>query len=467
MKKVLLIIPPKGEIIDVKQLDSQFPRIGISYIAAYLKQNNHEVKILDCIAQNFDYEVIEHKIKNYNPDFIIAGPYTEEVLRAYKVCEIAKKINSEIITVFGGPHVSAIPYETLEEFPLLDFVIYGEGELNTLNLVNRENPENIQGLGYRKDGEVIINPPASQIQDLDTLPYPAWDLYPLNEYRGRLTKNFNRKMNIPKLELPVLSVRGCPSNCNFCFKVYEGLRFRDPVKVVDEIEFLVNTYGVTDIFFAEGTFLAKSEHGTKICQEIIKRGLNKKISWVAETRVNAVDEESLKLLKEAGCEELYFGIESGDEEILKNSKKGITFEQMKKAIKLSKKIGIRACCFSIIGHPNETRESINKTVKLLMELDSDVMNISIMMPFPGTKIRELALKGEGNYRMLSNDWNTYTKQHGGPLELTNISLKELRKLQSQGYIKYFLRIQKIPYILRHFSPRKIIEIFTDLVKKGI
>ncbi|MBI2053851.1 MAG: B12-binding domain-containing radical SAM protein [Candidatus Staskawiczbacteria bacterium] len=466
MKKILLIIPPKGEIKDIKQMDSQFPRIGIAYIAAYLRENGHQVKILDAIALNLDAEKIKDELKKERPDFIGLGPFTEEIFRAYKVCEMAKEINKDIITVFGGPHASAMPKETLEEFPLVDYVIYGEGEETFLKLVNGETLADINGIAYRNNKNIIVNKPACPIRNLDSLPYPAWDLYPLHKYKGSLNKNFYRKMNILNLELPVLSVRGCPGNCNFCYKIYQGLRLRDPIKVVDEIEFLINTYKVTDIFFSEGTFLAKSEHGLKICKELIGRGLNKKISWVAETRVNIVDEVSLRLMKEAGCEELYYGIETGDEKILKNSKKGITFDQMKNAVKITKKAGIKPTCFSIIGHPYETEESIDKTINLLIKLNSDMMNIAIMMPFPGTEIRKMALNGKGNYRLLSNDWSTYTKQQGGPLELDNLPLTKLQKLQSKGYIKYFLRPQKIPYILSHFSLKKIKEIFIDLIKKA-
>jgi len=467
MKKILFFTPPKGEIRDVKQLESQFLRIGIAYIAAYLREKRHEVKVIDATALNLDIEQIKQEIEAENPDFIGMGPFTEEIFQAYKIIQLAKSINRNITTVFGGPHPSAMPEETLKEFPLVDYVIYGEGEETFFKLVNEQAPSDIDGLAYRtKNGDIVVNKPAYPIEDLDSLPYPAWDLFPLEQYRGRLVTNFNRKLNIPVLEIPVLSVRGCPSRCNFCFKVYEGLRFRDPVKVVDEMEHMVNTYGATDIFLSEGTFLAKSEHGKRICREIIDRGLNKKISWIAETRVNSVDEESLNLLREAGCKELCYGIESGDETILKNSGKGIGFEQMNKAINLTKKAGIRACCFSIIGHPYETEESINKTVELLMELDSDVMNIAIMMPYPGTKVREMALKGEGNYRLLSNDWSIYTKQEGGPLELQNLPLRDLQRLQSKGYIKYFLKPKRLPYIFKHFSPGKIFEITIDLFKKA-
>lgn len=466
MKKVLLIIPPRGEIRDKKQMDSQFPRIGIAYIAAYLRERGHQVKILDAVALGLDAKKITDELKKEDPDFVGLGPFTEEIFRAYEVCKIAKKINKNIITVFGGPHASAMPKETLKELPLVDYVVCGEGEETFLNLINGKNPAEIKGIAYRNNKNIIINEPACPIENLDDLPYPAWDLYPLNEYKGSLNKNFYRKMNIPNLELPVLSMRGCPGNCNFCYKTYKGLELRDPIKVVNEIEFLINTYGVTDIFFSEGTFFAKTDHGLKICKEIIGRKLNKKISWVAETRVNMVDEESLKLMKEAGCEELYYGIETGDEKILKDSKKGITFDQMIDAVRLTKKAGIKPTCFSIIGHPYETEKSIDKTINLLIKLNSDMMNVAIMMPFPGTEIREMALRGEGNYRLLSNDWSTYTKQQGGPLELVDLPLEKLQKLQSKGYIKYFLRPQKIPYILNHFSFKRIGEIFFDLIKKS-
>ncbi len=467
MKRIMLFTPPRGKIRDVKQLDSQFLRLGTAYIAAYLREKGHEVCVLDALALNLGIDDIKDEIKRNSPDIIGIGSFTEEIFRAYQICQAAKEINKEIITVFGGPHPSAMPEDTLKEFPLADFVIHGEGEETFLKLADEAPLSEIDGLAYRDDnGEITVNKPACPIEDLDSLPYPAWDLFPLEQYRGRLVTNFNRKLNIPVLEIPVLSVRGCPSGCNFCFKVYEGLRLRNPASVADEIEFMANTYGATDIFFSEGTFLAKSNHGKAICNEIIKRGLNGKISWIAETRVNSVDEESLNLLKEAGCKELCYGIETGDEEILKKSGKGITFEQMKKAVKLTKKAGIRTCCFSIIGHPNETKESINKTIDLLLELDSDVMNIAIMMPYPGTKIREMALKGEGNYRLLSNDWSVYTKQEGGPLEMQNLTLRELQKLQSRGYIRYFLKPRRIPYIFKHFSPGKMFEIVIDLLKKA-
>lgn len=468
MKKILFFTPPRGKIRDVKQLDSQFLRIGIAYIVAYLRENGHKVKIIDCIASNLDLEDVREEIKREKPDFIGLGPFTEEIFRAYKICETAKKVNKNIITVFGGPHASAIPEETLAEFPQVDYVIRGEGEEAFLKLVNGQYPSEIQGLAYRNENNnIIVNKQGCPIKNLDSMPYPAWDLFPLDRYKGRLVTNFNRKMNIPALEIPVLSVRGCPSACNFCFKVYEGLRFRNPAKVVDEIEFIVRKYGATDIFFSEGTFLASTEHGKNICREIIDRGLNKKISWIAETRVNTVDNESIKLMKTAGCKELCYGIESGDEFILKNSGKGITFKQMEEAINFTKEAGIRACCFSIIGHPGETRESVNKTIELLLNLDADVMNIAIMMPYPGTKIREIALQNKENYRLLSNDWSIYTKQEGGPLELVNLPLKDLQKLQSQGYIRYFLKPKRFPYIFKHFSPGKIFEIGIDLLKKAL
>ena len=268
------------------------------------------------------------------------------------------------------------------------------------------------------------------------------------------------------MELPILSARGCPYQCNFCYKAYPGLRNRDPVRIIDELEYDIKRYGVTEFFFVEGTFAANKEQGLRLCDEVIKRGLNKKIGWVVETRVNVVKEELLRKMKQAGCRQVDFGVESGDEIILKNTKKGITIEQVKRAVKLAKKVGLKAGCYFIIGHPFETKESIKKTYKLARELDADLMNVGIMIPYPGTKVREMAEKGEGNYRLICEDWSEYTKQRGGPLELTNLPLKELQKIQSREYIKYYIRPSKLLYVIKNLPVKKIAKITKSLLKVG-
>ncbi len=463
-EKVLLVIPPESSIKDDKQTESKWPRIGIAYLAAYLRKNEIRVKILDCKSLDLNHQDVAVKIREYNPDIIGLGPFTEEINEARKVCQTAKSINPNVITIFGGPHASALPQRTLEEFSELDLVVCGEGERTLTEIANGKDLSMIRGIAYRAYSQIIVNQPAELIKDLDSLPFPAWDLFPLDSYRGRLSMHLREKIKKPILELPILSARGCPFNCIFCYKAYPGLRNRNPINIIDEIEYNMKEYKATEFFFVEGTFAANREQGIKICDEIINRGLNKKIKWMVETRVNVVTEELLEKMKQAGCKQVDFGVESGDEQILANTKKGITINQVKKAVKLAKQAGLKVGCYFVIGHPFETEKTIKKTYRLARELDPDLMNVGIMIPYPGTEVRRMAEAEEGNYHLVCEDWSEYTKQRGGPLELTNIPLKNLQKIQSREYLRYYIRPSKIPFILKHVPPKKMIKIIKSLLK---
>ncbi len=463
-EKVLLVIPPESSIKDEKQTESKWPRIGIAYLAAYLRKNKIKVKILDCKSLDLSYQDVAAVIREYNPKIVGLGPFTEEIYEAYKVCQVAKGVNPDIITIFGGPHASALPRRTLQEFPELDLVVCGEGEKVLAEIADGRNLTMIQGIAYRTGCQIIINQPVELIKDLDSLPFPAWDLFPLDSYRGRLSMYLREKIKKPILELPILSARGCPFNCIFCYKTYSGLRNRSPINIVDEIEYDIEEYRATEFFFVEGTFAAHHEQGIKICDEIIRRGLNKKIKWMVETRVNVATEKLLKKMKQAGCKQIDFGVESGDEKILASTKKGITINQIRTAVRLAKKVGLKVSCYFVIGHPFENRETIKKTYKLARELNPDLMNVGIMIPYPGTKVREMTEKEEGNYHLICEDWGEYTKQRGGPLELKNISIKELQRIQSREYLKYYIRPSKIPFILKYIPAKKMFKIIKSLLK---
>ena len=471
MRKVLLVVPPQPKIVDVKQVGSKWPRIGLAYIAAYLRECGVTVKILDCKAEDIGIEEAKAEIAGFQPDIVGVSAFTEEILEAARVCQAAKESNEDIITVIGGPHASAIPEQTLIEFQDIDIAVYGEGEETLWNIVEmKQNADlaKIAGIAYRSSDERIIrNQPRTLFKDkdIDSLPYPAWDLFPLNNYRGITTMGLGEKGFSRILELPVLSARGCPYNCNFCYKIYgRSVRFRYHEKVIDEIEFDMDNYGATQFLFVEGTFGINRRHCIDLCKEIIERKLNEKIKWVVETRVDLVTEELLRLMKQAGCVLVSFGIESGDSQILEKSGKGIIKEQVRKAVAAAKKIGLPLECFFIIGHPNETRESIRRTIDFAKELDTDLFNMGIMIPYPGTKILEMAEKEEGNYRLLTKDWGEYTKQRGGPLELKDIPIAELRKIQARAYLQYYLRPKKIPYILKSVPPLKLIRGVVDLLR---
>ncbi|MEW6328527.1 MAG: radical SAM protein [Candidatus Micrarchaeota archaeon] len=466
-KSVLLVVPPETEVKDVKQTGSKWPRIGIAYLAGYLRKNGVSVSVLDCKAEGINHREVEERIARASPGIVGVTSFTEEILSAAEVCNRAKKVRKDITTVIGGPHASAIPKQTLEEFQNIDVVVCGEGEQTIYELASGKPLKEVKGIFFRKRGEISPTRPRAVIAGIDSIPMPAWDLFPLDRYRGILTERLREETASRELELPVLSARGCPFKCNFCYKVYGStLRLRDPKKVVDEIEYDIENYGATHFFFVEGTFGINKKWGVELCDEIIKRGLNKKISWVAETRVDAT-EELLKKMKEAGCKSIGFGVESGDPEILARSGKGITLDMVRRTIGLAKKIGFAVECYFIFGHPNETRESIEKTIRLAEELDPDLFNVGIMIPYPGTGVRALAEQGFGGYHLLCHDWSEYTKQRGGPLELKEIPIGELRKLQARAYMRFYMRPHRMIKILRTLPPSKIMKISLDLLKTSL
>jgi len=467
-KRVLLVVPPEPELRDLKQSGSTWPRIGLAYVAAYLRDQGVNVRILDCIALGLGHEGVAEAVREFRPQFVGAGPFTEEIYEARGVCRTAKEIDPAIVTVFGGPHASALPERTLREFPDVDVAVCGEGEVSFSKLIQGADPEAIRGIAWRDgDGRVVVNEPAELVENVDSLPFPAWDLFPLDRYRGILTLHLRQKVHRPTLELPILSARGCPFRCTFCYKTYPGLRNRDPVRIVDELQHGMETYGATEFFFVEGTFAANRKQGLRICEEIIDRGLADKIRWIVDTRVNVVSEELLRKMKAAGCVRVEYGVESGDEQILRNSKKGITIPQVKAAVRMARRAGLKVGCYFIIGHPFETRQGIQKTYRLARQLNPDLMNVGIMIPYPGTVVRRMAERGEGNYRLVCDDWSEYTKQRGGPLELTTIPLRELQRIQSREYIKYYLRPSKLWFILKNLPIRKTWQIVKSLLQAGV
>lgn len=463
MDRVLLVVPPESEIKEVLQTASNFPRMGIAYIASYLQSKKIDVKIVDSKVLQLTLDDVANVIREFKPNVIGLGPFTEEIIQAYQVCHVSKSIDPTIMTVFGGPHVSAFPGETLNECPELDLVVCGEGEQAFLELLTSPELQRIKGIAYRDGNQTVITHPVKPVADVDFFPFPAWNLFPLDAYKGITNRNFGEKSGKPVLQLPILSARGCPYKCIFCYKTLPGLRTRKPGKVVDEIEYNMQKYGVTDFFFVDGTFAVDQKIGIAILDEIIKRGVNKKIILEVETRVDIITQEFIDKLKEAGCVQVYLGIESGDSEILKSLNKGITLDMAERAVIMAKKAGLKTSCNFIIGLPNETKQSIKRTYRFARKLNPDFIVVGIMIPYPGTRVREMAEKGEGNYRLISDDWRDYRKQRGGPLELRDITLRELVKIHDWEYLKYFLRPRKLWFLIRTVPFKKLFEIGIMLI----
>ncbi len=456
MSKVVLFNSPiEHGKQDVLEMSGSYPRIGIASISAYLLDKGVEVNIIDPNAEKLEIEKIKNKISKLNPCIVGIPAFTEEIHSAAYTANIVKEVNPEITTVIGGPHSSAIPVETLQEFDSFDVAVFGEGELTFYDVALNKNFEDIEGIAFRTGNEIKLNKKRDLITNLDALPFPAWHLYNLDNYRGgSLISGFGKKGL--DLELPMENARGCPFNCIFCYRICgKSIRFKSPEKVVDEVERNVTEFRANKIHFVEGTFGVNKNLAKEMCNGLIKRGLHNKITWSSGGRTNVLDKELLSIMKESGCVYLGFGVESGDDEILKKIKKGITTQQIENIFELCKEVGINTEANFIIGHPYETEDTIVKTIEFAKKIKADHATFAILVPFPGTEVREMAEKGIGGLKILSSDWRIYGKQIGGTLELKHLPLKKLIRLQTRAYKSFYLRPSKFLGFVSRLSLNRI------------
>ena len=308
-KKMVLLVNPPGE------LKNSILPLGLASIAAYLRNNDIDVRAIDALVEELNFKEFEDRVSQGGADIIgiyMTSPRYGEGKRA---CEACKKALPNSVIIAGGPHPSALPAETLQEIPQLDICGIGEGEITMLELVkaieNNAPLSQIDGIAFRdkNTGEIIITKPRDFIKNLDDIPFPARDLFPLKKYKtlppyGRKSPYFT-----------TITSRGCPFNCAYCSKdVFRNIfRARSPKNVVDEIEELISKYHAQEIQFYDDDFTLDMKRAEEICDEILRRGI--KIRWSCLTRVDLVNENLLKKIKKAGCWMIAYGVESGNQKI--------------------------------------------------------------------------------------------------------------------------------------------------------
>lgn len=442
------------EKVDKLEMGNMFPRIGIASIAACLKKEKIKVGVFDPSGES--ERTIVSFIKKFKPDIVGIPAFTSEIYDANETTRLVKKINQKIVTVVGGAHSSALPKRTLEEFYFIDIVCYGEGERTMVDLAKGKPLDKILGIAYRSGSEIIINKPQSLV-DLNSLPFPAWELFDLEKYKGG-SINSGFKKTTRELEIPIEGARGCPFNCNFCFRINgRSIRYKNPKRILEEVRIAVEVFGATNIHFVEGTFGVDRKKAEALCDLLIKSELNKKITWSSGGRVNVLNEELLKKMKQSGCVYLGYGVESGDNEMLAKMGKQITTKQTVEVFDLCKKIGITTEANFIIGHPFETEEKVLKTIKFAKGLNTNYVSFAIMVPFPGTQVYKMAKKGIGGLRLLTYDWKLYGKQIGAALESEQLPQKKLIELQNKAYFQFYFRLHRLPSFLKRLTFARLSE----------
>lgn len=451
--KIILINPPFSAYGGLKGHGGKSLPLNLGYLAAYVRRerSDYKLSIFDAEALCMSFEDIVKHISAENPDVIGITSSTPGFSNAIKTAQVCKGANSRAWVVLGGIHPSAFPEETVKE-ESVDFVVAGEGEITFLELLaaleKKEGFSGIKGLVFKENGRVVRNEPRPLIEDLDSLPFPARGLMPLNLYQPPPTK----RVSIFKPTY-LTTARGCPFNCTYCSaKVVwqRRYRFRSPENVVNEIEHCIRDFDIREFNFTDELFTANHARVKAFCEEIIKRNL--KIAWVCMSRAGGVSLEILKLMKKSGCKEISFGLESGDEAVLKKIKKEATIESAFKSIMLVKKSGIKTHASYMLGNIGETPQTIRKTINLAKKLNTDIAAFFIASPLPGTEFYEEALRL--GYLRKNFEWRDFSPLSKGlpVINLPNLSSEELLRWHKRAIREYYIRpryILKRLFGLRH------------------
>ena len=457
--KVLLINPPQTFYQGSEQPAGNLP-VGLMYIAAVLKKAGYTVEILDAFMTDYafqengetinvglPFDQIKQEIERRKPDIVgIAGPFTCQIGNALKISNLAKEVNQNILTVVGGPHVTLVPKEFLEEATDVDVAVVGEGEYAMLEIAEvfegKRQFSQILGIAYRQNGEVTVNPTRPFMQQLDELPYPAYDLVDMELYLSPKKIGYRSFQN---RAISMITSRGCPFNCCFCaVHLHMGQKFRahSAKYVLDHIQYVVEKFKVKNIFFEDDNLTLDVKRFEAICDGIVERKI--KIGWETPNGVRAdcLNLDLLKKMKQSGANSIFVGVESGDQQILDNVIcKSLDLKRVVQFAKDAKQIGLKTGAFYIIGFPGETKENMQRTVDFALGLkrDYDVgMHLFMATPSYGTRLFK-DCKANG-YIQQDLTWNAFAQARqpkGMPLITTNeFTPAEVKEIAAKALAEY-------------------------------
>lgn len=406
--------------------------ISLPMIAGVLEAKKHEVKLMDCIANDVDVEGLKIAIGEFNPGLIIFNMSTATSSSDVEVINMMRPLTKAHFTVIGN-HATSLPEEVLLASGL-DSVIRREPELTAQDLVDAVEKGRglgeVLGISFKdKDGTVVNNEDRPFNENLDDLPFAARHLLD------------NARYTLPVINEPytlIISSRGCPYSCIYCTAhQYYGkkLRLRSAENVVNEMQECLEKHHIRNFTMWSDTFNQSKKFVMEVCAEIKKRGMEPKIRWMANSRVDHVDSEVLAEMRSSGCIGVSYGVESGVDEILNNMKKGATAEQARFAVKITKEAGIEVLAHIIFGLPGDTHETINQTIQYVKGLDPDYAQFYCAIPFPKTELEEM---GKKNGWITTQDYSKY-ELNQPILNLPTLSVDQLQKARIRAYREFYLR----------------------------
>ena len=439
-KKILFIEAPYSYLGSGNEVVGRYFPLGLGYLAAYIRQYGYSVKIFQASSDELYYEELKELFSSYDPSIVGISVMTPSYPGAVKVCNIIKSHDSNIVTVMGGHHVSAIGKEVMEQSPDTDFAVIGEGEITFYELVQAfetDNPEyeGINGLAWRdNNGNIHMNDYREPVKDIDIFPLPARDLVDTDKFRLHSYIDFGKKSTT------MITTRGCPYKCAFCSSwLTMGTRYRvrSVENIMQEINELVND-GIDHIVFEDDTMALKRERIMAICDELIR--MPKRPTWYCLTRVDTIDYELAKKFRAAGCRMVNFGIESGSPEILKLIGKKISLDKAVEAVKACKKAGLRTQCTFIVGFPIDSEKTIAMTYSIAKKINPTIAIFFPLTPYPGTRVFNEFLD-KSLVPHSAEEWRNFivTDNKSGISINSNYTGKEIKAIANKFNRRFYLR----------------------------
>lgn len=434
-----------------------FP-LGLGYISSHVKQHGYRVRLIDPNVQRFTAEQIAKDISEADPLLVGVSFMTPQFFSTRKIVDAIKALSPHIPVVLGGAHPSVMPQRTLEEIPNADYVVSGEGEQTALELLNalRDQQDDlgmIGGLTWRTNGGIQENAPRPLLQDLDSLPPPDRGLIDQSVYHQQ------RFLSYSKRSAAIHTSRGCPGRCVFCasgHKLASAVRTRSIANVMEEIDGLRRRYGIDYLLIKDDTFTLKRSRIREFCAAIKER--HPGLRWHCMGRVNTVDEDILATMKDAGLNDIFFGIESGNDAILKQSCKFITTKQTRQAVEAASKLGIRSYGAFILGLPGDTHETIEQTIAFACSLPLTMAGFSVLIPYPGTKVYDTHYTTS---ECDSIDYSKFIASTGvhyveGYTGLSGMDVSELPSLVAKAQRRFYMRPRQILRLLGAATPSMLV-----------
>lgn len=422
-----------------------YPSLGLLYIASVLESKRHRVKVIECDVEKEPEVVIERTLKVFKPEVVGIYTMTWTFRQSCTIAEKVKALLPHIKVIAGGPNVASFPLLTVQ-YGDFDYAVVGEGEATVVELIEAieqgKGVHTIEGIVFRDGGSVVQAGERPYLEDINTISFPARHLVPMDCFYDVFTRE--------QRFATMISSRGCPFDCTYCDRknrMGRKWRPRDPLNVIEEMGEVKRKFGIREFMFFDDEFIINRERTYEFCEQLMQKGLD--IIWECRARVDMVDRELLKVMKRAGCYRIRFGFESGDNRILKVLKKGITVEQSMETARLAKEAGIEVFGYFMMGSPEETPETLKKTLHLALVLDPDYAVFSKTIMIAGS---ELFNWGVANGLIAHDYWEKFLRgEESDPAPC--LSTKELpsmivERAVSEANRTFYLRSR---YILRQLS----------------